>query len=54
MIKREEKPFLKESTNGKAIEDRLQDRLLWQDACNTAIKKQLMHQELIKQSTLKN
>ena len=42
MIKSEKNQYFKESSNNKMIEERLQDRLLWQDTCNKAIKKRLL------------
>lgn len=41
-MKTEEKPFIKESSHWKTADDRLQERLLWQDLCNKAIKRQLL------------
>jgi len=42
MIKSEKNQFSKDSSNNKMIDERLQDRLLWQDTCNKAIKKRLL------------
>jgi hypothetical protein len=42
MIKSEKNQFSKDSSNNKMIDERLQDRLLWQDTCNKTIKKRLL------------
>jgi len=46
MVKRIDKPFLNESIEWMATEDRpkdrIQERLLWQHIVNTAIKKRLI------------
>lgn len=54
MVKREEKRILKESAEWKTAKDRLHDRLHWQHAVNTAIKKQLFSQKKAMQETLLN
>lgn len=51
MIKQKEKALLIEFMEGKTAEDRLQDRLRWQHAVSTAIKKQMFYQKKIIQRT---
>ncbi len=54
MIKRKEKALLIEFMKWKTAKDRLHDRLLWQDAVNTAIKKKLIFQGKSMQRRLLN
>ena len=53
MIKRKEKALI-EFLEWKTAKDRLEDRLLWQDAVNTAIKKKLIFQGKSMQRRLLN
>ena len=54
MIKRNEKTLLIEVTKWRTAKEQLQDRLLWQDSVNKAIKKKLIFQGTAMQRRILN
>ena len=54
MMKRKDKSLPLELTEVKTAKEQLQDRLLWQHAVNTAIKKKLIFQGAAMQNRLLN